>query len=62
MYQTSNKDFVESQPGNISATVSVSHQLMRWKGNPIFCQLKYLIEGTVDLIQQVDSIEYCSDI
>ena len=62
MYQTSNKDYVKSQPGNISATVSVNHQLMRRKSNPIFCQLKYLIEGTVALMQQVDSIEHCSDI
>ena len=41
---------------------SVSNQLIGRKSNPIFCQLNYLIEGTVALTQRVDNIEQCSDV
>ena len=41
--------------------LSASCQLIGQKSNPIFWQLKYLVGGTVTLIQQVYSIEQCSD-
>ena len=40
---------------------SVKCQLFGQKAIQFFCQLKYLIEGTIALIQWVDSIEQCSD-
>ena len=44
--------------------VAIEYKLpINWtKGQPDFCQLKYLIKCTVALIQQVDSIEQCSDV
>ena len=44
------------------SSYNVSYQLIGWKSNPIFWQLKYLIEGTVALKKRVDNIEQCSDV
>ena len=43
----------------VKSSFSLSCQLIGRKSNPIFCQLKYLIEGT---LIRVDNIEQYSDI